>query len=104
MATTATRNGNTLYLEASGGASTIDALSSKNILITQIIVTAGAAAETFTLRDVTTTTVKAVVKAAANSTVQIRLEDTPVICPNGIRVTLTQTDSHVTLLVKETKT
>jgi hypothetical protein len=103
MATTAARSGNSVFLEASAGASTIDAITSKNILVTGVILTAGASAETLSLLDVTTTTNKLKVTAAANTTVHIRLEDTPLIFPNGIRVTLTQTTSFATLIIKETK-
>jgi hypothetical protein len=101
VATTAARNSNTVYLEASGGASTIDAVTAKKISMTGFFLTAGASAETLTLRDVTTTVIKLVVKAAANTTVEGRLEGGPINFPNGIRVTLSQTDSHATLIVSE---
>lgn len=101
MATTATRNGNTVLLEASGGASTIDALTAKNAAIFGIFLTAGAAAETLTLLDVSTTNKKLVVKAAAGTTSFYDLQNCPMTFPNGIRVTLTQTDSFATLVVSE---
>lgn len=105
MATTATRNGNTLYLEASGGASTIDALTSKNILVVGIVLTSGASAETLSLLDVHASSPpnKLKIKSAANTTTFIDLADSPIVFPNGVRVTLSQTDSYATLLIKETK-
>src|SRR5688572_26160711 len=102
MATTATRNANTLYIEASGGASTIDALSVKNIVVCGVIITSGSTAETVTLRDVSTTAIKAVLTGVADSTyTPDNWQD--MLFPNGIRVNLTQTDSHVTLLIRETR-
>jgi hypothetical protein len=103
VATTATRNGNTLYLEASGGASTIDALSVKNVAITSIFITSGTSAEVLTLRDVTTTNIKLVLTGTADSTVHFSLTDNPINFPNGIRVTLAETDSHVTLIIKDSR-
>lgn len=103
MATTATRNANTLYLEASGGASTIDALAVKNIVVTGIIITSAGTAETLTLRDVTTTALKVVLKGVANSTINILLEEAAILFPNGIRATLAQTDSNVTLIIQESR-
>lgn len=102
MATTATRNSNTLYLEASGGASTIDALTVKNIVVKSIILTAGASAETLTLRDVSTTDLKLVIKAAAGTTYSIN-DMEPIVFPNGIRATLSQTDSSATLVIQESR-
>lgn len=101
MATTATRNGNTVLLEASGGASTIDAVTAKNISLLGIILTGGASAETLTLLDVSTTNKKLVVKAGAGVTEFFNLQDCFITFPNGIRVTLTQTDSFATLIVSE---
>jgi hypothetical protein len=103
MATTASRNGNTLLLEASGGASTIDAVTSNRIQVYGVFLTSGATAETLTLRDVSTTTVKLVLKAPATTTSFWDLNNLPITFPNGIRVTLTQTDSFATLLISETK-
>lgn len=103
MATTATRNSNTLYIEASGGASTIDALSIKGIIVTGITITSAGTADTLTLRDVTTTAIKGVYVGEANKSISINVPESGITFPNGIRVTLGRTDSHVTLILKETR-
>lgn len=104
MATTATRNGNTLYIEASGGATTINALTAKNIKLVKVLLTSGAAAETLTLMDVTTNTVKAVLKgSAANVTNEFLTDGVALVFPNGIRVTLANIDSFCTLIIEETR-
>jgi hypothetical protein len=100
MAAVASRNGNTIYIT---GAGTVDATVTPGIKVHYIAATAIGGAEVFTLADVTTTTTKMVIRVATNTTTQFELGDMPMLFPNGIRVTLTDANSHVTLIVEESR-
>jgi hypothetical protein len=100
MPAVAHRNGNTIYVT---GAGTVDATVTPGIKVHYMAATAIGGAEVFTLADVTTTTTKVIARVATNSTTQFDFNHTPMLFPNGIRITLTQADSHVTLIVEESR-
>lgn len=100
MATTATRNGNTLYLEASGGATTIDALTAKNVILFGVVLTVDGSGDTLTLLDVSTQVTKIALSAPASTTQFWDLSSCPVLFPNGIRATLGDSGSKATLIIK----
>jgi hypothetical protein len=103
MATTAVRNANTVYISSSASVSTIDAVTAKNTVLVGAVLTAGAAAETLAISDVTTTAAKLSLKAAAGTSVQFDFSEMEILFPNGIRVTPGQTDAVATLIIRESR-
>jgi len=90
------RNGNTWYVD------TVDeSLSVANIRVTGIVLTAGSGISELLLGDAYSDSAypnKISIKAAADTTVQIRLEDTPLVFPNGIRIKTITSGAQATLL------
>ena len=100
MATSASRNGNTLYISSATSTSTISALTVKNIKVISATVTAVTAGNII-LSDVTTNTNKIKLTVAANETKKFDFEAGPIVFPNGIRVTPSDVDLVCTLITRD---
>lgn len=89
------RNANTWYVDTAS-----DSLAVSNIRITSIILTGGGSTSTLFLGDAVSDAsypAKMSIMAAANTTVQIRLEDTPMVFPNGIYIKTLTSGATATL-------
>lgn len=91
------RNGNTLYIDATG-----TALTKTNIIVSQIIFTSSSGGDNLILRDTDGTgALKISIKSnLANNTIQIDLRDTPMSFPNAIHVDTITAGATATLILK----
>lgn len=90
------RNGNTWYVDTAG-----ESLDVLNVRVTSVILTAGAGIAELLLGDgssVASYPNKTSIKAAAETTVQVILDTTPVVFPNGIRIKTLTSGAQATLL------
>lgn len=91
------RNANTWYVDTAS-----ESLTVSNIKIAGLLLTAGSSTSTLLLGDDVSDASypnKLSIVAAANTTVQVRLEDTNVVFPNGIRVKTLTSGATATLLI-----
>lgn len=90
------RNANTWYVDTSDAS-----LSVTNIRVMGIILTGAGSTSVLTLGDDNSADsypTKLTLSVAANTTQQIRLEDTPLVFPNGIRIKALTSGASATLL------
>lgn len=92
------RSGNTWYLDTSDSS-----LPESNLRLSGLILTATTDSEVVVADDISSASFpeRLSVRALANTTVQIRLEDTPVVFSQGIRVKTLTSGAKVTLLLSK---
>lgn len=91
------RNANTWYVDTAS-----ESLTVSNIRVSSIVLTAGGSTSSLLLGDDVSDASypnKLSIVAAANTSVQVRLEDTHMVFPNGIRIKTLTSGATATLFI-----